>query len=35
MDEPTLKSPTSGNVVDFYGSCNETPTDKIRSTPRS
>lgn len=25
-DEPTLKSPTSGDVVDFYGSCDEKPT---------
>ena len=25
-NHPTLKSAASGDVIDFYGSCNETPT---------
>jgi hypothetical protein len=25
-DQPTLKSATSGDVIDFYGQCNENPT---------
>jgi hypothetical protein len=27
-DEPTLKSSTTGDVIDFYGSCDESPTGK-------
>ena len=27
-NKPTLKSPTSGDVVDYYGPCNESPTGK-------
>jgi hypothetical protein len=27
-DAPTLKSATTGDVIDFYGSCNENPTGK-------
>ena len=27
-DNPTLKSPASGDVIDFYGPCNEKPTGK-------
>jgi hypothetical protein len=27
-DNPALKSADSGDVVDFYGSCNEKPTGK-------
>jgi hypothetical protein len=27
-DNPTLKSETSGDVIDFYGSCDENPTGK-------
>jgi hypothetical protein len=27
-NKPTLKSPTSGDDVDYYGPCNETPTGK-------
>jgi hypothetical protein len=27
-DHPTLKSADSGDVIDFYGSCDETPTAK-------
>jgi len=25
-DNPQLKSPTTGDVIDFYGSCDESPT---------
>jgi len=25
-DHPQLKSPTTGDVIDFYGSCDESPT---------
>lgn len=24
-DHPTLKSPQNGDVIDYYGSCNESP----------
>ena len=27
-DDPTLKSTASGDIVDFYGPCNENPTGK-------
>jgi hypothetical protein len=27
-DDPTLKSSTTGDVIDFYGSCDESPTGK-------
>ena len=27
-DHPTVQSSTSGDVVDFYGPCDETPTGK-------
>jgi len=27
-DDPTLKSAASGDVIDFYGPCNEKPTGK-------
>ena len=27
-DHPTLKSSTTGDVIDFYGSCDESPTGK-------
>jgi hypothetical protein len=27
-DDPTLKSPTTGDVIDFYGPCSEKPTGK-------
>jgi hypothetical protein len=27
-NDPTLKGPISEDVVDFYGSCNETPVDQ-------
>src|ERR1700720_4095195 len=27
-DDPTLKSTASGDVIDFYGPCNENPTGK-------
>jgi hypothetical protein len=27
-DEPALKSPNSGDVIDFYGPCSESPTGK-------
>ena len=27
-NKPTLKSPTSGDDVDYYGPCNESPTGK-------
>jgi hypothetical protein len=27
-DNPTLKSETSGDVIDFYGPCDENPTGK-------
>ena len=27
-NKPTLKSPASGDEVDFYGPCNESPTGK-------
>jgi len=27
-DHPIVKSANTGDVVDFYGSCDETPTDK-------
>jgi hypothetical protein len=27
-NKPTLKSPSSGDEVDFYGPCNESPTGK-------
>lgn len=27
-DDPTLKTPTTGDVIDFYGPCNESPTGK-------
>ena len=27
-DDPTLKSTASGDIVDFYGPCNESPTGK-------
>jgi len=27
-DAPTLKSPASADIIDFYGSCDEKPTGK-------
>ena len=27
-DDPTLKSSDTGDVIDFYGSCDESPTGK-------
>jgi hypothetical protein len=27
-DHPTLKSPESGDVIDYYGPCDESPTGK-------
>jgi hypothetical protein len=27
-DDPTLKSTASGDIIDFYGPCNENPTGK-------
>jgi len=27
-DDPTLKSSTTGDVIDFYGPCDESPTGK-------
>jgi hypothetical protein len=28
MDDPTLKNADTGDVIDFYGPCNESPTGK-------
>ena len=28
MDRPVLKSPSTGDIVDFYGSCDYDPTGK-------
>ncbi len=32
-DHPVLKSPTSGDIIDFYGPCDENPTgvDQVES----
>ncbi len=32
-DHPALKSPTSGDIIDFYGPCDENPTgqDQVES----
>ena len=32
-DDPVLKSPSSGDVIDFYGPCDENPTgpDQVES----
>jgi|ERR671919_2573073 hypothetical protein len=27
-DDPTVRSSTSGDIIDFYGPCDETPTGK-------
>jgi hypothetical protein len=31
-DHPTLKSPGTGDVIDFYGPCDESPTGKDQVT---
>jgi len=33
-DRPVLKGASSGDIIDYYGSCDHDPLEKMRSHPR-